>query len=94
MVHSSGCDGGMNSCCRQKWPKDERTVVQPGVQIVYYNLATVDACHALGSCMLNKDVLSPYTVKPKIAVKIKRGNQELKYNVVLLSHLPRESQLL
>ncbi len=32
-----------------------------------------------------------YTVKPKIAVKIKRGNQELKYNAVLLSDLPRES---
>ena len=61
---------------------------------MYYNLATVDACHALGLCVLNKNVLSLYTVKPKIAVKIKRGNQELKYNAVLLSHLPRESLLL
>ena len=93
MVHSSGCDGGKNSCCRLKSSKDERIVVQPGVQIVYHNLATVDTCHTLGSCMLNKDVLSLYTVKPKIAVKIKRGNQELKYNAVL-SHLPHEFLLL
>ena len=57
---------------------------------MYHILATVDACHELGSCMLNKNVLSPYLVKPKIAVKIKRGNQELKYNAVL-SHLRRES---
>ena len=35
-----------------------------------------------------------YTVKPKIAVKIKRGNQELKYNAVQLSHLPPKSLLL
>ena len=69
-------------------------MVQPEIQIVYYNLATVDACHALGSCMLNKNVLYFFTVKHKIAVKIKKGNQELKYIAVLLSHLPRESQLL
>ena len=43
--------------------------------------------------MLNKNVLSLFTVKPKIAVRIKRGNQELKYNAVL-SDLPRESLLL
>ena len=67
-------------------------MVQLGIQIVYYNLATVDACHAPGSCMLKKNVLSLFTVKPNIAVKIKRGNQELKYNPVL-SHLPRESLL-
>ena len=41
-----------------------------------------------------KNVLSFFTVKPKIAAKIKRGNQELKYNAVLLSHLPRKSLLL
>ena len=67
-------------------------MVQPGIQIVYYNLATVDAYHALGSCMLSKNVLSLFTVKPKIAVKIERGNQELKFNAVL-SDLPRESLL-
>ena len=68
-------------------------MVQNEIQIVYYNLATADAYHALGSCMLSKNVLSLFTVKPKIAVKIKKGNRESKYNAVL-SHLPRESLLL